>query len=86
MKEGDGTLLDHCMLAYGTGNSDGNAHNHDNLPILLAGHGCGTIKQGRHVVHPKDTPLNNLWLAMLNRMEIKMQQAGDSSGELPGLA
>ena len=86
VKEGDGTLLDHCMLAYGSGNSDGNAHNHDNLPILLAGHGCGTIKQGRHVVHPKDTPVNNLWLAMLNRMEIKVQQLGDSSGELPGLA
>ena len=50
------------------------------------GHGCGTIRQGRHVVYPKDTPLNNLWLAMLNRMEIKVQQLGDSSGELPGLA
>ncbi len=83
--EGDGTLLDHCMLAYGSGNSDGNAHNHDNLPILVAGQGCGTIKQGRHIVYPKDTPLNNLWLAMLNRMEVKTAQLGDSSGELSGL-
>jgi len=86
VKEGDGTLLDHCMLAYGSGNSDGNAHNHDNLPILVAGHGCGTIQQGRHLVFPKETPLNNLWLAMLNRMEIQVQQLGDSSGELQGLA
>ena len=86
VKEGDGTLLDHCMLAYGSGNSDGNAHNHDNLPILLAGGGCGTLQQGRHIVYPKDTPLNNLWVAMLNRMEIKTHQLGDSSGELAGLA
>ena len=86
VKEGDGTLLDHCMLAYGSGNSDGNAHNHDNLPLLLAGRGCGTLKPGRHVVYPKDTPLNNLWLGMLNRMEIKTQQLGDSTGELKSLA
>ena len=86
VKEGDGTLLDHCMLAYGSGNSDGNAHNHDNLPLLLAGRGCGTIQPGRHIVYPKETPLNNLWVGMLNRMEIKLQQLGDSTGELNGLA
>jgi len=86
VKEGDGTLLDHCMLAYGSGNSDGNAHNHDNLPLLLAGRGCGTIKAGRHIVYPKETPLNNLWLSMLNRMEIQTQQLGDSTGELKNLA
>ena len=86
VKEGDGTLLDHCMLAYGSGNSDGNAHNHDNLPILLAGGGCGTLKPGRHIVFPKETPLNNLWVAMLNRMEVKVHELGDSSGELAALA
>jgi hypothetical protein len=86
VKEGDGTLLDHCMLAYGSGNSDGNAHNHDNLPVLLAGRGCGTIKPGRHIVYPKETPLNNLWLSMLNRMEIQTQRLGDSTGELKNLA
>ncbi len=86
VKEGDGTLLDHCMLAYGSGNSDGNAHNHDNLPLLLAGGGCGTLKPGRHVVYPKDTPLNNLWLSLLNRMDLKTQQLGDSTGELKRLA
>ena len=86
VKEGDGTLLDHCMLAYGSGNSDGNRHNHDDLPILVAGHGCGTLKAGRHIVYPNETPLNNLWLSMLNRMELPVHQLGDSTGELKNLA
>ncbi len=82
VKEGDGTLLDHTMLVYGSGNSDGNRHNHDDLPILLAGRGCGTIQPGRHVVYPKETPLTNLWLSLLNRMDVQMHQLGDSTGEL----
>lgn len=83
--DGDGTLLDHSMIAYGSGNSDGNAHNHDNLPILVAGKGGGTIQTGRHVRYPKETPLNNLWLALLDRMDIKTPHLGDSSGVLQGL-
>ena len=86
IKEGDGTLLDHTMLCYGSGNSDGNRHNHDDLPILVAGKGCGTIKPGRHIVYPNRTPLNNLWLSMLNRMDIQTAQIGDSTGELKNLA
>lgn len=86
MKEGDGTLLDHAMIAYGSGNSDGNAHNHDDLPILLAGGGCGTIKGGRHVRYAKETPLNNLWLSMLDRMELKVSGLGDGTGKLSGLS
>jgi hypothetical protein len=84
-KEGDGTLLDHCMIAYGSGNSDGNAHNHEDLPILLAGGGCGTIKQGRHVRYAKETPVNNLWLSMLDRMDVKLASLGDSTGTLANL-
>ncbi len=84
--EGDGTLLDHSMIVYGSGNSDGNAHNHDNLPIVMAGGGCGTLKTGRHVRYPKETPLNNLWLAMLNRMDVEIAQLGDSTGELRNLS
>ena len=84
--EGDGTLLDHCMLAYGSGNSDGNAHNHDDLPILLAGGGCGTLSGGRHIRYPKETPLNNLWLAMLQRMQLDVDKLGDSTGFLPNLS
>jgi hypothetical protein len=83
VKEGDGTLLDHCMIAYGSGNSDGNAHNHDNLPLLLAGKAGGTIKQGRHLRFPKETPINNLWIAMLQRMGVKVSSLGDSTAVLP---
>jgi hypothetical protein len=85
IKEGDSTLLDHCMIAYGSGNSDGNAHNHDDLPILLAGKGCGTIKTGRHLRFPRETPLNNLWMSLLDRLEVKVAKLGDSTGALKGL-
>ena len=84
--EGDGTLLDHCMIAYGSGNSDGNAHNHDDLPIFVAGGGCGTLKTGRHIKFTKETPLNNLWVSLLDRMNIKVPGIGDSTGSLTGLA
>jgi hypothetical protein len=84
--EGDGTLLDHCMVAYGSGNSDGNRHNHDDLPVLLAGHGCGTLKPGRHIRYPNETPLNNLWVSLLDRIQIHLPSLGDSTGKLPGLA
>jgi hypothetical protein len=84
--EGDGTLLDHCMVGYGSGNSDGNAHNHDDLPILLAGGGCGTIKSGRHIRYPKNTPLNNLWVSVLERMNSSVPTLGDSTGVLKGLS
>ena len=85
IKEGDGTLLDHSMIAYGSGNSDGNAHNHDDLPILLAGRGCGTLKPGRHLKFAKETPLNNLWVSMLDRLNVKVAALGDSTGSLPKL-
>jgi hypothetical protein len=84
--EGDGSLLDHSMIVYGSGNADGNRHSHHDLPILLAGGGCGTIKSGRHIRYPDETPLNNLWLSMLNRMDIELAQLGDSTGCLPGLS
>jgi hypothetical protein len=82
VKEGDGTLLDNCLIAYGSANSDGNAHNHDNLPVLLAGKGGGAVKTGRHVRFAKETPLNNLWLAMLQRVGVKQASLGDSTGVL----
>ena len=85
VQEGDGTLLDHSMIAYGSGNGDGNAHNHDNLPIMLAGKGCGTLNTGRHIRFEKETPLNNLWLSMLNRMDVKVSELGDSTGTLSNL-
>lgn len=86
VREGDGTLLDHSMVAYGSGNSDGNRHNHDDLPILVAGGGCGTIKTGRHIRLAKETPLSNLWVSLLNRMDVDVAKLGDSTGEVAGLS
>ena len=82
IQEGDGTLLDHSMLVYGSGIGDGNAHNHHDLPIVLAGGGNGSLKSGRHVRYAKNTPLNNLWLSMLERMNVNTDMLGDSTGRL----
>jgi hypothetical protein len=84
--EGDGTLLDNCMIAYGSAIGDGNRHTHHDLPVLLAGKGGGSIKSGRHLRYPKETPVNNLWLAMLDRMGAHTSQLGDSTGLLEGLS
>jgi hypothetical protein len=73
------------MIVYGSAISDGNRHNHNDLPILLGGTGSGMIKPNRHVVYPKNTPLNNLFLSMLDRMNVKVNQLGDSTGRLDNL-
>ncbi|MEO2034532.1 MAG: DUF1552 domain-containing protein [Planctomycetaceae bacterium] len=83
VKEGDGTLLDNCMIVYGSAISDGNRHNHDDLPIILAGKGGGTIETGRHVKLKEETPLNNLFLAISERMGAGLSEIGDSTGVLP---
>lgn len=80
--EGNGTLLDNCLIAYGSGNSDGNRHNHDDLPLLLAGRGGGTVQTGRHLKFANETPLANLWLSMLERVDVRVPFLGDSSGAL----
>jgi hypothetical protein len=85
IKEGEGTLLDTCMIVYGSGNSDGNAHNHDELPILVVGKGNGTLQTGRHLRFPRETPLMNLYLSMLERMGAPTEKLGDSTGKLKGL-
>ncbi len=86
MNEGDGTLLDHSLVLYGAGISDGNAHNHDELPILLAGGGNGTVKSGRHVRVAPATPLCNLFLALHDRTGARASSFGDSTGHLSALA
>jgi hypothetical protein len=83
--EREATLLDRCMIVYGSGISDGNAHAHDDLPILVAGKAKGTIKTGRHIRYPRETPLTNLYLTMLDRMGVKVDRFGDSTGRLTGL-
>jgi len=85
IKEGDGTLLDNCMIVYGSGIGDGNRHNHDNLPVLLAGKGGGTIQTGRHVRYERETPMNNLFLSMLDRVGAPIERLGDSTGRLPDI-
>lgn len=82
VKEGDGSLLDHSMIVYGSGLSDGNRHDHHDLPVLVAGRGGGSMKPGRVVEYPVETPMANLFVAMLDRMGIGPEKVGDSSGEL----
>ena len=84
--DGDGSLLDHAMVVYGSAISDGDRHTHDDLPVLLVGRGAGALKPGRHVVHAKDTPLTNLYLTLLDRMGVPPESIGDSTGELEHLA
>lgn len=86
IKEGEGTLLDNCMIAYGSAIADPNRHAHDDLPVLLVGRGGGTIKPGRFVKAPRETPLNNLWMAMLERFGTPTTSLGDGTGALSGLA
>ncbi len=82
VKEGDGNLLDHSMIVYGGGICDGDRHNHDDLPILLAGHGGGALESGRLWHAGEDTPLTNLHLSLLDRMGVKAERVGDSTGRL----
>jgi len=84
--EAGGTVLDNSMLLYGSGISDGDRHNHDDLPILLVGRGGGKISSGRHLVYPENTPLNNLFLSMLDVMQVPVHSLGDSTGRLNNLA
>ena len=83
--DGDGTLLDRMMVVYGSGLSDGNQHTHNELPVVLAGAGNGALRPGRHVRYPKETPMNNLYVAMLDHMGVPPEKIGDSTGELEHL-
>jgi hypothetical protein len=81
-RDGDGALLDHSMIVYGSGLSDGNRHLHENLPILLAGRGDGSVKPGQHIVLEKETPITNLYLTLLDRMGVRPETIGDSTGKV----
>lgn len=85
VREGEGTLLDNVMVVYGSGIGDGNRHNHNDLPVILAGKGGGTVKTGRHVKYPTNTPMNNLYLSMLDRIGAPIESLGDSTARLPKL-
>ncbi len=83
--DGDGSLLDHSMILYGSSLSDGNLHLAKNLPIALVGGATNQLKGNRHIRYPKDTPIANLYLALLDRLGIHIESLGDSTGrvELP---
>lgn len=82
VREGDGNLLDNSMILYGSAISDGMRHRHDDLPIVVAGKGGGSLKTGRHLELPNETPLNNLFLSMSERAGAPIKEHGDSTGPL----
>ena len=84
--DGDGSLLDHVMIVYGSGMSNSNLHVPHKLPMLVAGGGAGMIKSGRHLRCPDDTPLTNLYLTLLTKLGVPVEHIGDSTGELNGLS
>ena len=84
--EGDGTMLDSTLFLYGTGISDSNTHFHDDLPIALVGGKATGITGGRYVRYPQGTPLANLYMTILEKMGVSVEQFGDSTGNLKHLS
>ena len=80
--DGDGSLLDHTLILYGASLGDGNLHLHYDLPVLLVTGGPAQLKGGRHVRYPKDTPMANLYLLMLEKLGVKVGKLGDATGKL----
>jgi hypothetical protein len=82
MPDGDGTLLDHSIVLYGSGMSDGNTHNNFNVPVVVVGGRDQQIKGNRHLVYPKGTPLANLSLTLMEKFGVNVERFGDSTGRL----
>ncbi len=80
--DGDGNLLDHSLVVYGSPMGDSNVHGHRRLPLFLAGHACGQVKGNLHIATQPGTPMANAWLAVLKRLGAKVDQFGDSNGVL----
>jgi hypothetical protein len=80
--DGDGTLLDHSMILYGSSMSNGNQHDHDPLPLVLVGGAGGALEGNRHIVMPPHTPMSNLLLGMLDKLGVRKESFGDSTGML----
>lgn len=80
--DGDGSLLDHVMILYGSGLGDGNQHDHHALPVLLAGGGCGQLTGGQHLKY-SETPMTNLLVTLLDKVGVPIDSLGDSTGRLP---
>ena len=80
--DGDGSLLDHSLVLYGSGISDGNQHNHTDLPVILAGGASGRLKGGRHIRNPKKTPMANLLVSLVEKLDVPLEKFGDSTGKV----
>ena len=80
------SLLDNSMIMFGSALKDGNTHSVEDLPLLLAGRGKGTLRPGRRIRYPEHTPVTNLYVSMLQRMGIEQTSFGDSTGPLEGLS
>jgi hypothetical protein len=86
-RDGEGSLLDHSLILYGSSICDGNAHTHHDLPLVMAGGAAGQVKGGRHIKFPKETPMTNLLLTMLDKAKVPVpEKLGDSTGELQRLS
>jgi hypothetical protein len=83
--DGDGSLLSHSMILYGSGMGNGDVHDHVNLPVLVAGGGAGRLKGGRHIRYDQPTPLANLHLTLLEKAGARTDRFGDSEGTIPEL-
>jgi hypothetical protein len=82
MPDGDGSMLDHSILLYGSNMSNSNAHDHFPLPMAVLGGGCGKIRGGQHLRYPDRTPVSNLLVTVLNRAGVPVESIGDSTGEV----
>ena len=83
--DGDGSLLDHSVVVYGSGLADPNRHDHANLPTLIAGKAHGRVKTGRHVKLDKEAPMANLWMSLAAVSGVPCEKLGDSTGKLEAL-
>ena len=82
MQDGDGNLLDHTLVMYGSPMGDSNVHNHNRVPLFLAGHANGILKGPLHIIAPDGTPSANLYLTLMHKLGVEMDSFGDSTGEM----
>jgi hypothetical protein len=82
MPDGDGSLLDHSLLVYGSALSDGNMHLYKDLPVLLVAGASTGIQGGRHIRYPENTPMANMYVTLLDKLGIHVENFGDSTGRV----
>jgi hypothetical protein len=80
--DGDGSLLDHALLLYGSSINDGNRHTHDDLPLVMVGSANGQVKGGRHIAYKEETPMNNVLMTVLDKSGVQTEKFGDATGSV----